>query len=50
MGNVCHVLEEFGDLAGFPFELGGVVDVLVLAASAFTEEVAFRFAAVWGGF
>lgn len=38
MPDAGHVLEELGDLAGLPGELGFVMEVLVLAAAAFAEE------------
>ena len=41
-----HVMEQFFDLAGFPSELRIVVEVLVLAAAALTENGARRFDSV----
>ena len=35
---VRHVLEELGDLLAFPDELGFVVEVLILATAALTEQ------------
>lgn len=44
-----HVFEEFDDLAGFPGELGVVVEVLILAAAAFAKERAAGFGAFGRG-
>ena len=45
-----HVPEEFFDLAGFPFQLGVVVEVLVLATATSAENRAMGFYAMRGRF
>ena len=44
-----HVVEEFLDLAALPFQLGGVGEVLILAAAALAKEGAARLDAVGRG-
>ena len=50
MIDLRHVLEQLMDLALFPEKLLVVVEVLVLATAAFSEEGARRFDAKRGGF
>jgi hypothetical protein len=35
-----HAAKEFGDLVAFPLQLGGIGEILILAAPAFSEQLA----------
>lgn len=48
VGEASHVLQQVFDLLAFPDELGGVAEVLVLAAAVATEKRARWFDAVGG--
>ena len=45
-GQFREPFEQFGDVASFPVELGGIGKVLILAAAAVTKKRAKRFDAV----